>query len=95
MTALDIWKRKFDHYVSIRRGIDRTLNANPTCKCILTAALDMNGVPYNIVLHAVDGDAFQGELQKEAQKVREARAVLSDEEMEQATAYKLTKGGEQ
>lgn len=90
MTALDIWKHKFDHYVSIRRLIDRTINANPACKSILTAALDMNGVPYNIVLHAMDGDTFHGEIQKEAEKVRNARALLTSEEMEKANLYKLS-----
>ena len=91
MTELEIWKRKFDHYRSICKLIEETLKANPECKGIVTAALDMNGVPYNIVLHAVDGDAFQGELEREAKKVQDARALLSMEEMEQAKAYKLTK----
>lgn len=88
MTSFENWKHRFDLYLSIRKLVKDTVATNPECKGIVTAALDMNGVPYNIVLHAVDGDAFQGEIQKEAEKVREAKAVLSDEEKEQATAYK-------
>lgn len=88
MTALENWKRKFDLYRSICKLIEETVKTNPECKGIVTAALDMNGVPYNIGLHAVDGDAFQGEIQKEAKKVQEARALLSMGEKEQATAYK-------
>jgi hypothetical protein len=93
MTALDTWKKRFDHYRGIRAMIEDTISNHPNVKSIISAGFDDNGKHYNFALEDKDGDAFAGELLKILQIVREAEALLSPEEIEAANQYKKLKDG--